>query len=740
MKHLVLAILLLSFGSLHAQLLKGKVIDQEGKPIENANIQHPRTGLHGHSNPLGYFSLSLVVPGDSVLVSHIGYKTLATKVTNLQEVYEIRLSREDYKLEQIVITSDAQVFNTITKLDMNLNPVKSSQEILRKVPGLFIGQHAGGGKAEQIFLRGFDIDHGTDIALTADGLPVNMVSHAHGQGYADLHFLIPETIENIEFGKGPYSASKGNFSTAGYVDFHTYDRLNNAGLLAMEYGMFNSLRTVGMFNLMEGAPNQDAYAAIEYSATDGPFDAPQNFSRINLLTKYSGTINDRNHLKIQVSAFRSEWDASGQVPLRAVESGSISHFGAIDDTEGGSTSRSNLSLIHTHWLTEQTSLKSQIFYSKYQFELFSNFTFFLVDSVNGDQIRQKEDREIMGFNSTFNKQFLQGQWDINLNAGLGFRNDQITDNELSRSKNRQHTLENIALGDVNETNLFAFGELEIHRGKWLINPGIRMEYFNFQYYNKLDSNYQTLAKQSALPAPKLNISYAPGQAWQLYLKSGISFHSNDTRVIASGSGLQKLPPAYGLDLGSIWKLGDQLIFNAALWYLYMEQEFVYVGDGGVVEPSGRTARKGIDFGLRVELTPWLFLDADANFAHARAIDEPQGQNYIPLAPIFTSAGGLSVQPIKGVSANLRYRYLHDRPANEDNSTVAKGYFISDANINYQYKKWLWGISAENLFNTQWYETQFDTESRLRGEAEPTSEIHYTPGTPFFVKLKASILF
>ena len=336
---------------------------------------------------------------------------------------------------------------------MNLltNPVRNSQEILRVVPGLFIGQHAGGGKAEQLFLRGFHIYHGTDISISADGMPVNMVSHAHGQGYADLHFLIPETIEKVDFGKGPYYAEKGNFSTAGYIDFKTYDKLDES-ILSLEYGDFNSLRMAGVFDIIQERGAHDTYFASEYYATDGPFESPQNFNRLNLMGKYTGWLTASNKLSMQASVFRSRWDASGQIPLRAVKQEQIGRFGAIDDTEGGETSRVNLTAELTRMLDDHSFIRSRVFYTYYDFELYSNFTFFLNDPVNGDQIRQKEERNILGFESVYEKSLSTQNLEVDVRTGIGLRNDAIANNELARTRNRHETLSFLSLGDVNETN------------------------------------------------------------------------------------------------------------------------------------------------------------------------------------------------------------------------------------------------------------------------------------------------
>ncbi len=611
--------------------------------------------------------------------------------------------------------------------------MRSSQEVLRSVPGLFIGQHAGGGKAEQIFLRGFDIDHGTDISLRVDGMPVNMVSHAHGQGYADLHFLIPETIEKIDFGKGPYYADQGNFNTAGYVDFQTKDRLDQSSI-GLEIGSFNTQRLVGLFDLLDQKENNSAaYIGAEYLLSDGPFDSPQNFNRLNLLGKYTVDFQNSSRLSILASRFQSKWDASGQIPVRLVENGTISRFGAVDDTEGGNTSRTNFSFSYSNAVSDNTFIKTQAFFSHYNFELFSNFTFFLEDPINGDQIRQYEDRRIYGLNSTLFHNGSLGATAVELSGGIGLRYDDVDDVTLARTANRKTTLENLALGQVDESNLFGFINAEFDFGKWLINPGLRFDYFNFDYIDQLPTNYTSLSESKGFLSPKLNVIYNPSNFWQFYLKSGIGFHSNDTRVVVARQGQDILPGAYGTDIGLIWKPIPRLWLNGALWYLYLQQEFVYVGDAAVVEPSGKTERTGFDFGIRYQLSDNLFFDWDFNYTLAEAIEENADENYIPLAPEVTTAGGLTYKHSNGFSAGVHGRYLKDRPANETNTIVAEGYFILDANASYSFKRIELGISVENLLDSEWNETQFATESQLRNEPIPVEEIHFTPGTPFNIR-------
>jgi outer membrane receptor for Fe3+-dicitrate len=716
---------------MQAQNIKGVVLNELSQPLEAAYVYNLNSEAHAHTSENGVFYISDTKAGDSLKIGLLGYKTTIVQVTSTNDL-SIILEEKVFQLDEMVIREELNPVSTITRLDLNVTPVNSSQEVLRKVPGLFIGQHAGGGKAEQIFLRGFDVDHGTDVAIGVDGMLVNMVSHAHGQGYSDLHFVIPETVNKIDFGKGAYYASEGDFNTAGYVNFKTKDYIDESSL-SLTLGQFNTLRTVGLFDLLGNTKNQNAYMAMEYIATDGPFDSPQNFNRLNLFGKYVMYSPENDKLTLTASHFTSRWDASGQIPQREVDNGNITRFGAIDDTEGGETSRTNLNVTYDKYITDNTTLKANAYYSQYAFELYSNFTFFLEDPVNGDQIKQKEDRQIFGANAALNYTTFLGSTELNLTSGFGLRHDIINDVELSRTLNRTTTLENIQLGDINQTNIDAFVKADFEFGKFRIAPALRLDYFKFMYNDALQTNYETKSETKTIVSPKLNFYYNAKDNLQVYLKSGLGFHSNDARVVVAKNGKDILPRSYGTDLGTIWKPFPKLVVNSALWYLFLEQEFVYVGDAGIVEPSGKTRRYGLDLGFRYQINDWLFLDSDATYTHARSIDEPNGEDYIPLAPDFTFTGGLSIDNLNGFSGGLRFRYLNDRPANEDNSIVAEGYTVTDFNLNYRMKNITLGMMVENLFDVDWNETQFATESRLQNEAQSVEEIHFTPGTPFFIK-------
>ena len=731
MTHALVWVFLLCTGTISAQNLAGIVLDENRSPVIGAYVLHQDMRNHAHTNAVGEFFMTGVAAGDTLIVSSIGYKTQSFVIANLDDQMEIVLEEESYRIDEVVIQGNTSAMNQMARIDLIRNPVQSSQEILRVVPGLFLGQHAGGGKAEQIFLRGFDIDHGTDLRITVEGMPVNKVSHAHGQGYADMHFIIPEAIQTVEYNKGPYDADIGNFATAGYVDFQLKDRLEE-NMVAFEYGEFNTSRFVGMFDVLQN-DNNSLYVATEYRRTDGFFDASQNFDRLNLMARYSGTFADNSTLSATVSHFTSEWDASGQIPLRAVNDGTIGRFGAIDDTEGGNTSRTSAIVEYNKRVNPNTFIRNNVYYARYDFELWSNFTFFLEDPVNGDQIVQREVRDMFGAESTLNHSFDLAGYTSLFKLGVGFRDDDIQDNELSNSVNRQIVEDQIQFGDVRETNTFGYAELEWQVGGLMINPGVRFDNFSFNYYDRLATLYDPQTEMANVFSPKLNLSYNLNSNAQVYFKSGYGFHSNDTRVVIAGEAPESfVPQALGADLGFIWKPSSKLLVQAAGWYLNSEQEFVYVGDAGIVEPSGETQRLGIDFSLRYQLLDWLYFDTDWTFTDAQAVDEPEEANLIPLAPIVTGTGGLSFNH-KGFNGGLRFRYLGDRPANEDDSITAEGWFVADLNLNYRWKNIGVGLIIENILDTEWEETQFATESRLFDEAEPVEEIHFTPGAPRWIR-------
>ncbi|MFZ4634852.1 MAG: TonB-dependent receptor [Saprospiraceae bacterium] len=734
----------------HNGSLRGSVLDANTRaPLAGALVTLENDNRQTYTDNLGFYQFNDLEAGKyTIRINYLGYDidtqeaTVRDSETSAIAHYLIRGAVE-LKTVEIAAAPNVQS-QVVSALDIHLRPVNTSQDVLRMVPGLFIAQHAGGGKAEQIFLRGFDIDHGTDIAISTDGIPVNMVSHAHGQGYADLHYLIPETVERVNFGKGPYYAPYGNFATAGYVGFQTKNALDR-NMIKFQTGMFDTYRALGMFKLIDrqqGNRTHNAYVATDYFFSNNYFDSPQAYNRFSFMGKYNGTVNENTYLTAMVQSFTSSWDASGQIPDRAVDSGQIGFFGAIDDTEGGNTNRTNVSLQLGTQLPDGGLLRNQFYLSHYEFELFSNFTFFLEDPVNGDQIKQKEKRNLFGYNGSYNRKDDWGGLNWETEIGLQIRADDTQNSELSRTKGRQTTLEQLALGDVNEANIGVYLNETVYVTPWLmLNGGLRFDQFYNKYVNKLNPElYDRQIASANIVSPKLNAYFTVNERLQLFVNSGYGFHSNDTRVVVPQNGKEILPKALGYEGGFAWKPVPRVVLTTSVWHLNLEQEFVYVGDAAVVEAGGETRRNGVDFSARAQLLDWLYADLDVNYTNPRALDVPENEDNIPLAPLWTSIGGLSFNTKPGLNGSLRYRYLGDRPANEDNSVVATGYFLMDALVNYTRPKFEVGLSIENLLDERWKEAQFDTESRLFDEPEPSSEIHFTPGTPFNLRAHVAFFF
>ncbi len=745
---LILLLLLLATAvSAHQGSLRVSVADERnGMPLDGAGLYLGKTELSRTTDALGTAFIGSLEPGMyTVSIRHIGYASVEQEVRIEDGVTTdmiVRLKPAGMQLGDIIINARKEsALSTISAVDMKLRPVNSAQDLLRLVPGLFTAQHQGGGKAEQMFLRGFDVDHGTDVAVSVDGMPVNLVSHAHGQGYADLHFLIPELLESMSFGKGSYTMDKGNFATAGWVDFKTRDFLEQS-FIRLEGGSFGYVRAVAGLDLLGeagAARKEGAWIAGEFGFNRGYFERPQDFSRINLSGKYTKRIGKDRLVSVAVSGFNSSWDASGQIPERAVASGMISRFGEID-REAGSTSRYSVNVRYDQTISRNEALKVNLWAARSGFSLYSNFTFFLNDSANGDQIHQKEARTLGGYNAEYSNIYRIGGLQTKTQIGTGLRFDATDNSELSHTRDMSQVLEPIVLGDIREANLSGYVNQTFYILPRLVaNAGTRFDYFSHTYVDKLLSERATSSATTQAFSPKGGIYYQFGTAGRIYLNGGIGFHSNDTRVVTARGGKDVLPLSRSVDLGIVMKPLSKLLLSAALFHMDLDQEFVYVGDEGVVEPGGRTRRRGGEVSLRYEAASWLFFDADLSYTHARARDEAAGQDFIPLAPKLTSIGGVTVRqgPFSG---SFRYRHLGERPASEDNSTTAQSYTVCDLTGMYTRKKWELGFQVQNLFDVDWKEAQFDTQTRLRNEPAGISDICFTPGTPFFLKLIGTFKF
>jgi hypothetical protein len=744
-KGFVFALPILLTLSLSAQVrIKGRIVDRFlNEPLEYAIVTAGEQGRAVITDQQGKFELLIPADTRTLHVSLVGYTAISVPILPTDQPILINMDRGVVDLRAVTLTpqSNQGSFHSLSGIDLNLRPLNSAQDLMRLVPGLFLGQHQGGGLAEHIFLRGFDADHGTDVNISVDEMPVNLVSQIHGQGFSDLHFLIPELVKSYEFGKGPYYAEHGDFTTAGFVAFHTYDDLPK-NMVKSEAGDFHTARLMAMVNLLTEPARkkgETAYLAAEGAYTDGPFAAPQRFDRMNIFGKYTRRLGTKIRLQLTLSRFQSQWHSTGEIPERAVSEGLIDRFGFIDSAQGGQTSRSLAILRMTSSLSENAFLENQLYLSKYKFNLNYDDTFFADDSVHGDQLRQRESRNLAGYTGRLvSHRYFSNGTDLISSLGAGWQLNGIHNSELSHTLHQTTVLDYLELGNLTENLLNGYLDENFHTGRWLLNAGARWDYFYFDYHNRRGNSPNPRTK--ALLSPKLNIEYTVSSHLQFYFKTGRGFHSNDTRVVVRNQGFQVLPSAFGLDIGMNWKPLPNLYLNAALWYLFLQQEFVYNADEGTLDPGDQTRREGLDFSARFQIWSWLFLHLDLDFAKARDVQAPKGENFLPLAVPFSSSGGLDLKFMKRFNAAIRYRYMSDRPATANNSLVAEGYFVTDLNANYSLGRYQAGIEIQNLLNTRWREAQFEVKSRLRGEVAPVDDINFTAGTPFFAKLKFAVIF
>jgi len=666
-----------------------------------------------------------------VVLARIGFAPETLVVPADGDLGTVRMHPAALALDAALVRADraytASTSNVIRRLDIATRPRASSQELLQLIPGLVIAQHAGGGKAEQIFLRGFDADHGTDVAISVDDVPVNLVSHAHGQGYADLHFLLPDVIERVDVRKGPFDARDGNFATAGAVRFVTRDRID-AAVLRSRGGNFGVVDVGGAvpFGSREGA---GGFVAAELQRARGPFEAPQAYRRVNLFGKWTAPLAAAE-LFTSASAFDARWDASGQVPQRAVTSGRIGRFGAIDPTEGGATSRYDAQLGLRARGDALTQWSAKLWATRYRFDLYSNFTFFLDDSINGDGIQQVDDRTVAGLRAELARATAWGGRDGAVRAGLEVRHD---DAVVGLYHQRRRTrLSTRADARLRESHLGVWAAQSLALGARLRGElGLRGDVFRFLVADRATGSMPVGGPSDtrAVLSPKLTLAYDAGAGLELFAAAGSGFHSNDARdAVAAPSGSTVLPRARSGELGArhSWSGGSVALSG---WRIDLESELVWSGDGGVTEASGRSMRQGLDAEARLRLLDWLWLQTDASFARGRFVDEPRGADRIPLAPDRVLTAALLADERHGVDGGLRVRHIGSRAADETADVIAEGQTIWSVHTGYRFGAARVVLAVDNLFNARWNEAQFATTSRLAGEALPVTELHFTPGAP-----------
>jgi TonB family protein len=613
--------------------------------------------------------------------------------------------------------------------EFQLRPIGSVQDILRVTPGLVMVQHSGGGKANQYFLRGFDADHGTDIALSIDGVPINMPSHAHGQGFADTNFIIPEAVERVEITKGPYFANQGDFATAGAVNLVTRDAFEHT---SVGVGISGSPGhgAPGYRGLFIASPKWDvatATFAAEVGRQNGPFQNPENWDKYKLFNKLTFKLTPTSSLSLTEMSYGGNWHGSGQIPARAVDQGVVSRFGSIDPDEGGDTTRHQVALQYRLRPSDTSELRAMAYAGTYTFDLFSNFTLYLVDPENGDEIEQQDRRTFYGAKVSYRIVHDVAGIAFDTTIGSDVRSDDI--HEML-----WHTLNRVQLSpvrddDVHETLIGAYANEEIRPFEWLRGVvGVRFDELAFSVDDNLPNSTDPANPHSGVAganqiSPKASLVAAPlrkkNAQLELYANWGNGFHSNDVRgvfVSPPSSAVTPLTRAIGEEIGGRTRLFDRLDFAAAGWLLDLDDETTWDGDNGTTAVGPATRRYGVELEGRYEFTPWLAADAAVTFTHSQFSTDRENGGGLALAPKQTWSGGLSARHALGPGvgrAGLRFYGIGDRPASDDGVIQAPGFTQVDLHVGYRMRRFDVALDIENLLNGDYRSAQFDTISRLR---------------------------
>ncbi len=617
--------------------------------------------------------------------------------------------------------------------DLALRPLLRPAEVVENVPGVIVTQHSGSGKANQYFLRGFNLDHGTDLALSVDGVPVNMPSHAHGQGYADLNFVIPELIQEVDFKKGPYYADVGDFASAGAFNIRYYNQLPS-GLAIAEGGQVGYGRLLVANNAAVGGGNLMYAGQLEHN--DGPWNIPDNARNLDGVLRYTaGT--PANAFTLTAMGYHNIWHSTDQVPERAITEGLIDRWGEIDSTDGGNTGR--YSLIGAWQSVDEHSISSAVVYAlHYDLDLFSNFTYFLADPIHGDQIEQHDDRSVFGAkvsHTLFGTLF--GAPTQNT-VGFQIRNDDI-DNGLYHTEARAR-LNPVTVNWINETSAAPWVENGTNWTPWLRTMvGLRGDLFWFNVQNVTGGN--SGSPSEALFSPKVGIIAGPWAQTEVYFDAGDGYHSNDARgVVSHVDPATALARSFGTEVGARTAIVPGLQSSVSLWLLDLQSELVWDADVGGSEPSGPTRRYGIELANYYTPVWWVTIDADYAYSHARYTDyEPAGE-FVPEALVATFDGGVAVHvptgAFKNLGGGLRLRYFGPRPLTQDDSVRSKATTLVYLNLGYNVsERFSVGLDVFNLLNTYASDIDYYYVSRLPGEpAAGIADVHTHPAEPRELRL------
>ena len=646
--------------------------------------------------------------------------------------------------ESVVGVAQSASQGAITARQLESRPLMRTGEVLETVPGVVISQHSGEGKANQYYLRGFNLDHGTDFSTTVAGLPVNMPSHGHGHGYSDLNFLIPELISGVQYSKGPYFADQGDFSTAGSA---TINYTNSLGRPIVHVGGGGQGFGRALVAASLTAGGSTVLGAVDVQHNDGPWHEPDDFEKVNAVVRVSRG-DALNGFSITGMGYRGRWDATDQVPARAIADGRIGRFGSLDPTNGGESSRYSGS-VEWQRTRNNASTKVTAFGLAYDLNLFSNFTYFLDDPENGDQFRQADRRFVSGAKVTHRRLGQWGSRPVQNVVGVQLRRDDIGNVGLYHTVARQ-PIETIREDRVHQTSAGVFAQNETRWAPWLRTlAGIRIDGYRFD----VDAGEAANAGKAGagLVSPKGGVVIGPWRGTELYVNGGFGFHSNDARGAtitvdpAAGDPAPRVTPlarARGAEVGVRSVRVPHLQTSLALWTLALDSELIFVGDAGTTEAGRPSRRYGVEWANYYSPASWLTLDVDVSLSRARFTDADPAGNVIPGAVSTVVQGGVTVDSVKNVFGSVRWRYFGPRALIEDVTVRSRATSLVSLEAGYRLTRSLrLAVDVFNVLDARHSDVDYFYASRLPGEpAEGIEDVHLHPTLPRTARVSLSVGF
>ena len=653
------------------------------------------------------------------------------------------------KADSQIGIADSAAQGTIGMQDLDTRPLLRVGEIMETIPGMIATEHSGGGKANQYYLRGYDLDHGTDFATDIDGVPVNLRTHAHGQGYSDLNFLIPETVGTLDYRKGPYYAQDGDFDAAGAADLHYADALPH-GIASLTGGTYEYER--GLVADSPALGDGHLLYALEAEHYNGPWDAPEEFRHLNGLLRYSE--GDRlNGYNVGLSAYAGEWNATNQTPERAINEGLVDLYGNLSPSDGGYSQRySSWANWHGGDATSQTTLNIYAVY--YRLNLWSDFTFFEFDPVHGDQFEQVDRRYLTGGAATHSWTGRLAGHDTETTVGVQVRSDIIPEVAIFHTEDRD-VLNTVTEDRVNEESAGAYVQNTFAWEHWLRSVvAIREDAYFFDVTDE-DLPINSGTKTAAIASPKATLIAGPWYKTEYYLNAGLGFHSNDARGVmqredpTTGQAVTPATPLVRIrsaEIGMRTDAVDDVHSTLGVFWVQADNELVLDADIGTTVPSGSATRRyGVEWSNYYKPKDWLNIDWDLSYTNARYTDYVPAEGggfgrYIPDSIPWVATAGVTTRLTTHIFTTLRMRYFSNRPLNEDDTVQSGASMMVNARIGYQGRSWEVHVDLLNILNRKDADQSYYYQSQLKGEAAPVDDVMIHPAEPFGVRCEVECFF